>query len=247
MFEFLEKTNVRLISFVLGALFLLDAIIATVTSDTGLGVMLTYLTAVVFLVGSSGEKFLTTKAVHLIKVALLAILCLLLIGGAILFIVGGDDTATLQEDTVIVLGTTVQGDQPTEALRMRLDAAVEYHKQNPGAQIIVTGGQGTDENDSEASVMAKYLQNAGVPETSIIKEDKATSTVENFAFAKAHLQAGHKVCFITNDFHIYRAGVLAEQAGIQNATHLHGNTPLAMVVPNCFRESIVVLKMWLID
>ena len=61
MFEFLEKTNVRLISFVLGALFLLDAIIATVTSDTGLGVMLTYLTAVVFLVGSSGESFLTAR------------------------------------------------------------------------------------------------------------------------------------------------------------------------------------------
>ena len=166
---------------------------------------------------------------------------------------GSNDNVTYDEDAVIVLGTTVNGDQPSKDLKNRLDAAIEYHEQNPDAYIIVTGGQGTEENDTEASVMATYLVNARLPEEKVIKEDRATSTVENFEYSamildKLHLSHGDaQIAYITNDFHIFRAGILAKNAGLDNITHYHGNTPWYMVVPNGIRESVVTVKMWLID
>lgn len=247
MFKFFEKTNVRITFFFIGAIFLINAIIATVSSDMGLGVIITYVTAIVLLVSSSGEGFLSTKPMHIFKIVVLGLLCLLLAGGALLYITGGSDNATFEEDAVIVLGTTVKGDQPTKALQNRLDATIEYNKKNPDATIIVTGGQGTDENDTEASVMAAYLEKSGISPSVIIKEDRATSTVENFSYAKEFLSENATVCYISNDFHIYRAGELAKQAGIENATHYHGNTPWFMVIPNAFRESVVILKMWFLD
>lgn len=247
MFRLLENTKIKWVVLLLGAVCLLNGLIATINSDTGLGVILTYAFGVLLIVSGVTASFLNIKAVQIIKIVLLTIFGLLLIGGGLLYIVGGSDTATYDENAVVVLGTTVKGDQPTKALQNRLDAALEYHEKNPEAVIIVTGGQGTDENATEASVMASYLEKAGVPISLIIKEDRATSTVENFSYSKAYLENDTKVCFITNDFHIYRAGAIAKDIGIKNATHCHGNTPWYMVVPNGFRESIVVLKMWFID
>ena len=50
-----------------------------------------------------------------------------------------------------------------------------------------------------------------------------------------------KVAYIGNDFHIFRAGILANEAGINDATHYHGNTPWYMIIPNGLRESVVTI------
>ena len=247
MLGFLNKKNMRLPAIAAGLLFLINGITASLYSGTDLGVLITYLlAAVLFLCGFSGGIF-SSRLLKIAKVSLLVLLLLLLAGGTLLYLIGGKDTATFKEDAVIVLGTTVIGDSPTKALQNRLDAAISYNRENPQALIIVTGGQGTEENSTEASVMAAYLKNHGISGDLIIEEDRATSTVENFSYATQLLPENAKVCYISNDFHIYRAGVLAEKAGLLNATHFHGNTPWYMVVPNAFRESVVVLKMWFID
>ena len=164
---------------------------------------------------------------------------------------GGNDNVTYEEDAVIVLGTVVIGDQPSTDLKNRLDATIDYHNQNPNALIIVTGGQGTDENDTEASVMHKYLVEKGLPEDQIIMEDRATSTVENFKYSKEILKSkgfeNPKIAYISNDFHLFRAGILAKNAGFEKSTHYHGITPWHMIIPNGLRESIVTIKMLFLD
>ena len=67
-------------------------------------------------------------------------------------------------DYVIVLGAKVNGTKPSRVLRQRLNAAIEYTGSNDTAQIIVTGGKGTDENISEAESMRNYLVSKGVAE-----------------------------------------------------------------------------------
>jgi uncharacterized SAM-binding protein YcdF (DUF218 family) len=99
--------------------------------------------------------------------------------------------------------------------------------------------------------MARYLIAGGVPEEQILLEDRATSTKENFEYS-AEILAGKlpetsSICFITSDFHIFRSGKLAKQAGINDINHLHAPTPAKRVLTNLFREPIVLLKMWLID
>ena len=197
------------------------------------------------------NRFLKNKIVRLLAGSVLAAVLLLLIGGGLLFVSGWQDTATFEEDAVIVLGCAVKGIEPSEQLRCRLDTTLEYHRQNPSAAIIVTGGQGSDENDTEAAVMARYLIASGVPEAQILLEDRATSTKENFEYSAeilaSELPDTSSLCFITSDFHIFRSGKLAAQAGIDGITHLHAPTPAKRVLTNLFREPIVLLKMWFID
>lgn len=120
-----------------------------------------------------------------------------------------------------------------------------------GGLLFVSGWQGSDENDTEAAVMARYLIAGGVPEEQILLEDRATSTKENFEYSAeilaSELPDTSSLCFITSDFHIFRSGKLAEQAGIHDITHLHAPTPAKRVLTNLFREPIVLLKMWFID
>ena len=197
------------------------------------------------------NRFLKNKIVRLLAGSALAAVLLLLLGGGLLFVSGWQDTATFEEDAVIVLGCAVEGIEPSEQLRCRLDTALEYYRQNPSATIIVTGGQGSDENDTEAAVMARYLIAGGVPEEQILLEDQATSTKENFEYSAEILASEtpdtSSLCFITSDFHIFRSGKLAAQAGIDEITHLHAPTPAKRVLTNLFREPIVLLKMWFID
>ena len=101
---------------------------------------------------------------------------------------GFTDTVTYKEDAVIVLGAGLRGENLSLILRNRLDAAVEYYNENPEAVIVVSGGQGPDEDIPEAEAMERYLYEQGVPLNKIIKEDKSTSTEENFKFSKELLE-----------------------------------------------------------
>lgn len=234
-------------------LLFINGIIAIVLGSLNLGVILMMAFAILFYIFGFESKILNTRPAKVLKSLVFAIFILLMAYSIFVYAYGSNDNVTYDEDAVIVLGTTVNGDQPSKDLKNRLDAAIEYHEQNPDAYIIVTGGQGTEENDTEASVMATYLVNARLPEEKVIKEDRATSTVENFEYSamildKLHLSHGDaQIAYITNDFHIFRAGILAKNAGLDRITHYHGDTPWYMVVPNGIRESVVTVKMWLID
>ena len=82
-------------------------------------------------------------------------------------------------EVLIVLGTTVNGTEPSPMLKQRLDAAVQYLNTYPDAICIVTGGKGDEHNLSEAQCMFNYLTAAGIDAARITMEDRATSTVEN--------------------------------------------------------------------
>ena len=88
-------------------------------------------------------------------------------------------------ETLIVLGTTVNGTEPSPMLKQRLDAAAQYLNACPNAQCIVTGGKGDAVNLSEAQCMYNYLTAAGIDGDRITMEDRATSTVENLRYVRA--------------------------------------------------------------
>ena len=72
-------------------------------------------------------------------------------------------------DYVIVLGAQVRGTRVTRTLRYRLNAAAQYLRTNPETQVIVSGGQGTGEDISEAAAMAAYLLEQGIAAERIIQ------------------------------------------------------------------------------
>ncbi|WP_207695423.1 YdcF family protein [Enterococcus sp. DIV0212c] len=146
--------------------------------------------------------------------------------GLIFFLIlsGTKDQATTTPDTVLILGAQVKGSSkenayPSTVLKERLDAAIPYLKEHPNATAIVCGGQGSDEPDSEANVMAEYLRVNGISQKQILTEDTSTRTKENIQNAQKKQTLGNTV-IITSDFHMYRSKLLAKRLGISKISGL---------------------------
>ena len=149
---------------------------------------------------------------------------LLCLGAALLIfleslvISGMFQTAPANLDYLIILGARVDPDGPSPALRRRLNAALAYLEDSPDTIVIASGGQGADEPMSEAECIRDELVKSGVSPERILLEDQSTSTAENIAFSAAlmsHPQAS--VGIITNNYHVFRAVRIAQQAGLTNA------------------------------
>ncbi len=152
---------------------------------------------------------------------------------------------------LVVLGCGIKPDgTPSWALANRLDAALDYVRENPETRVVVSGGQGSNEPIPEALSMARYLQARGIPATEILLEDRSTSTMENFQFSREILQAhgwdGEPILFATNDFHLFRSRLLARRNGF-DAYGIGAPTPLP-IRPNAYiRESVALFKSLAFD
>lgn len=110
-------------------------------------------------------------------------------------------------DYLIVLGSKTG----SPALNKRIDAAAAYLKENPETIAIASGGQGSDEETSEAEYITEALVKRGIARDRILQEDQSTSTNENLRFSARLLRASDaSVCLVSNDFHIFRARHLAQ-------------------------------------
>lgn len=148
-------------------------------------------------------------------------------------------------DTMIVLGAKVRkGGVPSRALRYRLDTASAYAKRYPHVRIVVSGGQGFDEDATEASVMKNYLVAQGIDASRIIEEDASTSTYENILFTRRLLPDVEALTIVSNDYHVERAKVLAKRQGLQVDT-LCAPTPKSIQLKVREREKLAILRAWL--
>lgn len=140
-------------------------------------------------------------------------------------------------EAVIVLGCQVRGEEPSLMLQRRLDAALEVLEQNPEALCVVSGGQGSGEDISEAEAMKRYLTERGVSSDRIILEDRSVSTRENIRFSAELLKERglSRAVIATNEFHQYRAGIYAKRNGL-TAGHHSGRTPLYNLLNYTVRE-----------
>ena len=82
-------------------------------------------------------------------------------------------------DYVIVLGAGIRGTTPTRPLQFRIQTAYDYMMANPDTILIASGGQGRDEEISEAECIRNTLVEMGLEESKILIEEKSRDTVEN--------------------------------------------------------------------
>lgn len=151
---------------------------------------------------------------------------------------------TAGADYVIVLGASLNADgSPKQALRYRLDAALEYLAENPDATCIVSGGKGADEPRTEASAMAEYLVAHGLDEDRIVLEERSTSTAQNLAYSRELMDsADAATVVVTNNFHVFRALGLARGQGLTNVSGLAaGLTPIYLPQAT-LRECFAIAK-----
>ena len=156
-------------------------------------------------------------------------------------------TANGENEYVIILGAKVKpGGIPSLSLKNRLDVAADYLHKYEHTKVIVSGGQGADEDRTEASVMKDYLIAAGISEERIVMEYKSTSTYENLLYSKSILpESVTAITVISNDFHLKRAIYLADVVGLQADT-IAAPTPRSVALKSKVRERLALLKTYVV-
>ena len=146
-------------------------------------------------------------------------------------------------DYLIVLGAQVNDDGPSAVLSFRLEAAYAYLEQNPDTVCIVTGGQGTNEPDTEAAVMKAWLTARGIEPDRILTEDQSRSTVQNIRYAMALADLSRaRVGIVTNNFHVHRAVAIAKKQGLSSVYGIAAESSALFLPNNLLREFLGTVK-----
>ena len=160
-----------------------------------------------------------------------------------------------KDDYLLVLGAGLtDGITPSATLRGRLDATIKCIKEDDTGYIVVSGGQGIDEDLPESHAMSKYLEEKGVDKSKIIIEDESTNTNENFKYSKEKIEEhSHKsldevkVKIITTDFHAFRSSILAKKNGYVNSDNYSSSTVWYLIPVTYTREAFAIVKSVLFD
>lgn len=166
---------------------------------------------------------------------------------------GGHDEIYGQPSVMLILGCQLEEDGPSDLLRDRLDEALAYLDDHPDMTVVVSGGQGPNEPDTEARGMADYLMAHGVPEGQILLEDRSHNTNQNLAYSRAVLERAGvdwegKLLVVSNGFHLARVRMLAQRQGMGTVSTLAApSSDLAARLQMYIREPQALVKSFLLD
>ncbi len=190
-----------------------------------------------------------------LKVFLALVLAGILCFGALLgqVLAGSRDDIHGDPQVMVILGCKLEEWGPSWMLQDRLDKALDYLKDHPDMTVVVSGGQGDNEPDTEAQGMADYLAAHGFARENMILEGMSHNTWQNLNFSARHLEeAGYNiedgVMIVSNGFHLTRARMLAGRIGFENVSVLaapssHVPSRLKMYI----REPIALVKSFVLD
>ena len=149
-------------------------------------------------------------------------------------------------DYVIVLGAQVRGTRPSRALLRRLEKALEYGGEHPETVLVLSGARGPGEDITEAACMEAWLRQQGC-ENRLVLEERSTDTLENLRYSDELTGcAGVRTGIISNDFHVFRAVLLARKAGFAHVTGIPAKGDPVMELHYVVRECFAVWKEKLI-
>ena len=199
--------------------------------------------------GLYGWFYEKLKKLHWLTITIAAVFVSVIGFSVFLAAYGRRITADYTEDVVLVLGGGIRQGEIRPTLQMRLDQALAYHRNNPNAIIIVTGGTSYRETNSEADAMARYLIEHGVPASQVLLEEVAYSTFSNMLYSRdildAHFHHPPRAVIVTSNFHMFRSARFADMLGI-DVTIYPAPTPWLRKPFYYVREVAAVVKMWII-
>ena len=179
----------------------------------------------------------------------LGLVCYGILVGVILF--NAHDSIDDQPRAMVILGAQLREDGPSLFLQRRLETALAYLKDHPDTVVVVSGGQGPDEPESEASGMEKFLRAHGF-EGTILKEDQSHNTRYNLKNSKALLarngiDVADGVILVSNDFHLARVKLLSARFGYRASVLAAQSDHFGHRLYNYLREPVGLVKSCLLD
>ncbi|MEU0137619.1 YdcF family protein [Streptomyces sp. NPDC006296] len=127
-------------------------------------------------------------------------------------------------DFVVMLGSGLIGGErvpPLLASRLRTGLSIHTQQVARGAVapvLLVSGGQGPDEQLPEAEAMGRWLIAEGADPDLVLEEPRSRTTSENLRFSRRMMEETDEryVCVVvTNNFHAFRAAMTARREGVR--------------------------------
>ncbi|EHN66270.1 hypothetical protein CTATCC11996_08580 [Comamonas testosteroni ATCC 11996] len=154
--------------------------------------------------------------------------------------------------SIVVLGSGTLDGHPRPVLAARLDTAAELAKLQPQALVAVCGGVDWGEKESEAEVMARYLQQRhGIAAQRLVLEKLSTSTELNLKLSRPLLAergvaADAPMAMVSSDFHLMRAMNIAKRQDLPQVYPVAAPTPLTTRFNSWLREYFAMASSWLL-
>ncbi|MDR3571660.1 MAG: ElyC/SanA/YdcF family protein [Candidatus Pacebacteria bacterium] len=123
------------------------------------------------------------------------------------------DSNVPQTQVAIVLGASVEGNEPSPILAERANAAIRLYEGGKVSKILVTGDNATTRYD-EVNPVEHYLLAAGIPAQDIFLDHAGFDTYSSMYRAKTVFGATTAV-IVTQDFHLPRAVFIARTLGME--------------------------------
>jgi vancomycin permeability regulator SanA len=135
-------------------------------------------------------------------------------------------------DVAMVLGAGIHADgTPSDALRDRVNTAIELYKSHRVRALLMTGGIDPGHGGSEPAVMKRLAVEAGVPADAIVLDESGSNTQASVRNAVGLMRsAGWRDCLVvSHDYHLPRIKRMLDREGVRSYTvPAHEARPLLM-------------------
>jgi uncharacterized SAM-binding protein YcdF (DUF218 family) len=132
-------------------------------------------------------------------------------------------------DAIVVLGAAQYNGKPSPVLRARLDHALELYREGLAGAVVVTGGIGTGDRVSEATVGQQYLVSHGLPVAAVVVRPEGRSTQASMQsvaqWAMAH--GVNRVLLVSDPFHTLRLRLEAGNSSLKAFTSPTRSSPIS--------------------
>lgn len=121
-----------------------------------------------------------------------------------------------ESDVAIILGAATYNGEVSPVYQERINHGITLYKAGYVKKLIVTGGVGDGNNESDSFIAKQYALLQGVPDADVLTETTSTITQENLENSKKIMdENGYKTAIIVSDpLHMKRAVLLAKDVGI---------------------------------
>ncbi len=127
----------------------------------------------------------------------------------------GHNSQIRKSDVVVVLGAAQFDGRPSDALKARLVEAERIYRRGLAPSIITVGAGAPGDRTTEAASAKAWLQNHGVPRSSIVAIEKGRDTLVSTRGYIAEMRKRNilNVIIVTDPFHCLRAMTMASDLG----------------------------------
>jgi uncharacterized SAM-binding protein YcdF (DUF218 family) len=131
-------------------------------------------------------------------------------------------------DVIVVLGAAQYNGRPSPVLKARLDHAVDLFRAGLAPAVVVTGGIGTGDQVSEATVGHRYLRAMAVPDSAIVvRPDGRTTDASMRSVADwMHERDLGRALLVSDPFHMARLRIEAHRAQLTAFTSPTRTSPI---------------------